>query len=221
MRKEIFSEGEIYHIYNRGTDKRAIFDANNDRHRFLFYLCEMNRCEPVRNIGYYFGSESGRLLENTSGERHVALLGYVLMPNHYHLILKQLRHNGISSFMQKLGTAYAMYYNKRYQRAGVLFQGRYKAIRLTQDTHYNYLPFYTHANPLKLYPDVGTVDGQLEILRHYPWSSYRDYAGLPGSYGITNTSVLKELFAEDGGFIAYMTKWLENKGYPTSEAGPH
>jgi putative transposase len=223
MRKVIFAEGQVYHIYNRGTDKREVFLCDHDRERFVSDLYHMNNHDPVT----YAGESSYRKLPCDSQgvvqrppSKIVDILAFVLMPNHFHLMLTQRVSGGIAAFMHKLGTAYTMYFNMRYHRSGVLFQGRYKAIMPTRENHFDYIPFYLHANPLKLYHGPCSISGQLAILSGYKWSSYRDYAGIGNFPEVTSRDFLEDSFKADGGFIPYMVKWLENSQNSGSEAQP-
>jgi len=230
MRKVIFAEGQVYHIYNRGTDKREIFPDDYDRYRFVQDLQYMNSPEPVLNSGYSFIRNCPVYIDSdhfappckhdTGNTKLVDILAFALMPNHYHLLLMQRLAGGIASFMQKLGTAYAMYFNKRYQRTGVLFEGPFKAVMIKEENHFEGIPFYIHANPLKLGPLLPSVELKMEFLRKYKWSSFQDYAGIPNFPSIISKPFLEELFARDGGFYTSMSKWLENRKKPPIEARP-
>src|SRR3989344_2009952 len=123
-----FAPGEFYHIYNRGTDKRNIFTSRADRDRFLALLYLANQDEPVD-----LKLQGSTLLEivERSGMPLVEIAAYCLMPNHFHLLVRELEEGGISKFMQKLTTGYTMFFNKKYERSGSLFQGRFKATHVT------------------------------------------------------------------------------------------
>ena len=223
MRKITFAEGQVYHIYNRGTERREIFLADHDRCRFVNNLYYLNNSNPTVCSGesiYRQLPESGLGVVKSPPSKIVDILAFVLMPNHYHLILAQKVPGGISEFMHKLGTAYTMYFNKRYQHSGVLYQGRFKAILLKRENHFNYLPFYVHANPLKLYPDSPAISDKLRTLRGYKWSSYRDYAGLSNFPSVINRTFLDDFFESEGGFLPYMVKCLENRQNSVPEAQP-
>jgi hypothetical protein len=105
------------------------------------------------------------------------------MPNHFHFVLRQTAENGVEKFMQRLGTSYAMYFNKRYGRSGILFQSRFKGITIETESYIKEMSRYIHLNPLKLMdPKVkksGIKDLELarRFLNNYKWSSYLDYIG--------------------------------------------
>ena len=141
----------------------------------------------------------------------VEILAFTLMPNHFHFILQQKKENGIVKFMQKLGTGYAMYFNKKYKRVGGLFQGSYKAVLLENDAHFIYLPFYVHANPLKIYRGLTSIDGMLDFLKDYRWSSFSDYIGIKNFPSITSRKFLLEFFGGSSEYLKEMKSFLKFK----------
>lgn len=148
-----YEPDQYYHVYNRGVEKRIIFLDNEDYVVFLGLIKK------------YLTGES---LQNTSNRhkfRHlgdeVILLSYCLMPNHFHMLMHQTSKDGISKFMRKLATGYAMYFNNKYDRVGGLFQGRYKASLISTDPYLSHISRYIHLNP-KNYAD-------------YPYSSLQYY----------------------------------------------
>lgn len=121
------------------------------------------------------------------------------MPNHYHLLIKQLSDNGVVKFMQKLGTGYANYFNKKYERVGPLFQGKYKAVAVENDTHLLYLPCYIHLNPIELI-EPGWKNRKIKnwrrattFLESYRWSSYLDYIGKENFPSVTSREFLIQI----------------------------
>ena len=177
---------EFYHIYNRGTEKRKIFLSNADRDRFLTLLYLANGSKPVR-LENIRRNEQGRTLlkaafEVDRGEPLVDIAAYCLMPNHFHLLLRQRDESGISSFLQKLLTGYTMYFNLKNDRSGTLFEGRSKSKHAGEDTYLKYLISYIHLNPIKLveprWKEIGLHNNRnaRELLRTYRYSSFADYA---------------------------------------------
>jgi len=106
IRKTPFVAGEFYHIYNRGNSKQKIFHDKKDYERFvkLLYFSNSNKSFEFRNI-------AGKLFELNRGKILVSIGAYCLMPNHFHILVSQKENGSISKFMQKLTTAYSMYYN--------------------------------------------------------------------------------------------------------------
>jgi len=126
----------------------------------------------------------------------VDILTFVLMPNHYHLLLRQRVDGGISKFMQKLGTGYTMYFNEKHERSGALFQGRYKSVHIEDDRQLLYIPHYIHLNPLALIDRGSTSINKNadEFLNSYRWSSYLDYVGGRAFPSVTDREYLLNLF---------------------------
>src|SRR3990167_906977 len=176
-RRIILSEGEYYHIYNRGVEKRTIFIDNDDRKRFqtLLYIC--NGTEPI----VYRLIQGETLYKKNVGKKIVAIGAYTLMPNHFHLLIKEISEGGITEFMRKFTTAYTMYFNQKYERVGPLFQGAFRAEHVTQDEHLKYLFAYIHLNIVKLIEPKWREKGirnakkARKYLESYQFSSYLDY----------------------------------------------
>ncbi len=177
-----FALGEYYHLYNRGTDKRIIFCDASDYKRFteLLFLC--NSVGPVNMRDVYRDHRSA--FTYTRGEQLVAIGAYCLMPNHFHVLATPLCEGGMTKFMNKLGTAYSMYFNKKYERSGALFQGRFKAQHVDDDVYLKYLYAYIHLNPVKLIQldwkekGISNVKHAFSYLATYPHSSFMHYLGV-------------------------------------------
>jgi putative transposase len=136
-------EGALYHVLSRGNERRGIFLDDDDRRLFLAGLAE-------------------------AGERFaVDVFAYVLMDNHYHLLLRTRRAN-LSKAMQWVGLSYTTRFNFKQSRSGHLFQGRFKSMLVQNDAYLLQLSYYIHRNPLRA--------GMVERLADYCWSSYRAYA---------------------------------------------
>ena len=166
---KIFADGYVYHVYNRGVEKRNIFEDNEDRVVFLRFLKEYLLPPTHSELVELQGINPRRHPINCNGE--VELLAYCLMPNHFHLLMRQIKHGGITKFMRALSTNYVMYFNHKYDRVGPLFQGIYKAILVDSEQYYLHISRYIHRNPL----EIITRDQPLQA---YSFSSYRDYLGL-------------------------------------------
>jgi len=173
---------EWYHVYNRGTEKRNIFLSKKEHERFLTLLYLSNSGDPI-HISNHQGSTLTQLLEIPRGEPLVDIGAYCLMPNHFHILLRQRDDSGISRFIQKVSTGYTMYFNILHDRTGTLFQGKFKSEHAASDRYLKYLLSYIHLNPLKLI-DPQWKDGGIKnkkkawaYLHEYPYSSYLDYLG--------------------------------------------
>lgn len=165
-----YVEDGYYHLYNRGVEKRRIFLDDQDYRVFLhllrFYLSPIERPNEHPLTGLTgFQPVRKRPITNLHGE--VKLLCYCLMPNHFHLLLKQTSKNGMEKLARKLLTTYVLYFNRRYDRIGPLFQGVYKAAIVQTDEHLIHVTRYIHQNPT-------LTKG---FLSEYPYSSYANYLG--------------------------------------------
>lgn len=172
---KIYVPGGIYHVYNRGVEKRDIFTDIQDYKTFLYFLKQylIDPEDPKKDLANF----KGRTFVRRSFYNRVELLAYCLMPNHFHLLIKQKEANDISEFMKCLATSYSMYFNDRHDRVGCLFQGRYKAVLVNGDEQLLHLSRYIHTNPLgkSSHIDKGPSFVSLE---GYDYSSYQDYIGL-------------------------------------------
>lgn len=212
-----FTEAQFYHIYNRGVEKRDIFTEKSDYFRMIHDLFELNDLDAAINLQYFFDPKSMEVepryiqTERKSRKILVKIHAFVLMPNHYHLLLEQILPGGIVKFMQKLGTAYTMYFNKKYTRVGPLYQGAFKAVHIKQDAHFTHIPFYIHANPLSLIYGGSTSIDTMTFLKEYRWSSFPDYVGIKNFPSITSRDLLLEYFGSEKEYEESTRKWLEEK----------
>jgi len=207
MRKFKFVENEIYHIYNRGVDKRDIFMKDEDYLRFIHSFYELNNANAVLNLGLNY---KNKLELNAKKPRRllVEILIFTLMPNHFHLVLKQKSEKGIEKFMQKLGTGYTLYFNQNQERSGSLFQSRYKAKIIDNNSYFSHLPFYIHSNPLKLNYRGST---SLEFLENYKWSSFSDYIGKKNYPSVTSRNFILNYFGDEQIYKREFVNWLQIK----------
>lgn len=216
MSRPPFINGHIYHICNRGVEGRNIFRDDNDRFRFIHDLFEFNDTENAPNFRYKFHEIRSHEIRKRPRKLLVHVLAFCLMPNHFHLLLEQKQDNGVSKFLRKLGVGYAMYFNQKYKRLGVLFQGRFKAIMVERDAHFIHLPYYIHANPLDLIAPAwreGKVPNSkkaMEFLENYRWSSFLDYTEKENFPSVTQREFLLNV---SGGTRYYKTnfqQWLKS-----------
>ena len=216
MRRTQFSEGEYYHIFNRGVDKRTIFLNTRDYERFLYLLFACNDRKPLLNSQFHYRGFAS--IETYPRERDllVDILCFCLMPNHFHLMLHERTENGISRFMQKLGTGYTMYFNKRYERSGALLQGVFKSVHVDRQAYILHLSSYIHLNPAGI-PSresedipMGIVHGKrYEYAKHYPWSSYAAYLGTNRYDPLLNKQIIHELLCpKPQEYERHVHEWL-------------
>lgn len=220
MKRPIFIENEIYHIYNRGVDKRDIFMEDGDFVRFIHSLFYFNDQNSILNFGRDLTMNDIESHSLKKGRKLlVEILAFALMPNHYHLIIRQRVNDGVVKFMQKLGIAYAKFFNEKYKRSGHLFEGRFKAELIKRDAHFLYLPYYIHLNPLDIafpgWKKKGIKDYKkaIEFLENYRWSSYLDYIGKKNFSSVTQREFLLESFGGRGAHRREINNWIKNKSH--------
>ena len=210
-RGHIISEGEYYHLYNRGVEKRSIFLAREDYNRFkrLLYVANGTKYFIFRDI------EKKRLKEIDRGEPLVAIAAWVLMPNHFHILVKEITEGGTTIFMKKLCTGYSAYFNKRHSRVGPLFQGRYKSQHVESDTHLKYLFAYIHLNPVKLIDQswkeqrIKDLTEAKEFLSTYKYSSYNSYLDQNREENLLlSKDAFPEYFLKNKDFKDFHAEWL-------------
>lgn len=176
-RNHVLTTGEFYHIYNRGNSKQNIFLDEQDYIIFqqLLYLMNMESRITLRDAGT-------DIFDYNRTNQLVSIGSYSIMPNHIHILVKQISNDGISKFMQKVSTGYAGYFNKKYKRTGGLFEGTFKSKHIFNDTYLKYLYTYIHLNPLKIvnpqwkdHIKIGkSVDYSFPL--NYKFSSIIDYS---------------------------------------------
>ena len=174
---KVYVENGYYHLLNRGVDKRPFFLDSGDYKKFLSLLKRyltnpdilpehLQPPRPIRRSDLY---------------EKIKLIAYCLMPNHFHLLVKQETRNAITKFARSLSNAYVRYFNDRYKRVGALFQGKIKGVLVDSDAYLLHLSRYIHQNPEEVW-DKG--------LRDYPYSSYAEYLGFRNTQWIYPEIVL-------------------------------
>lgn len=185
-RTKQYSEDSYYHIYNRGVEKRLIFLAEQDYAVFLSYLKEyllpkdevgLSKKLSDPNTSYKDKGKILKILRLNNFANEITLVAYCLMPNHFHLLVKQKGALSIDKFMQSLATRYTMYFNRKYKRVGFLCQDVYKAVLIESDEQLLYLSSYIHRNPLKNV--LKSQFTQNDVIRAYfsQPSSYPEFLG--------------------------------------------
>jgi len=217
IRKVKLVSGEYYHIYNRGNSKQKIFHDEEDHLRFiaLLYACNQKGYLKVGNL-----TKGQTLYDIERGNPIVSIGSYCLMPNHFHLLITQTKDEDISNFIQKLSTAYSMYYNKKYKRTGGLFEGKFKSEHVDKDRYFKYLFSYVHLNPIKLiqkdWREIGIKNKTVavEYLNNYEYSSYLDFMGVKRIQNmILNINAFPKYFPNKKSFMKEIFEWL---GYDDS-----
>lgn len=231
MRVEPFTIGNYVHVYNRGNRKARIVRSDKDKWRFMQALrffndsnSSLNILRKISRLKSDFNRQSQSVFElgwprNWLDKKPlVKILCYCLLPNHFHLLLKEIRENGVSKFMQKLGTGYTNYSNLKYQEVGSVFQGGYKSRTITEDIYLQHLSVYIQIiNVLELFPGglekaLQNINKALKFVEEYPFSSYQDFIGIRRSL-IINKDILGEIFPTPKGYKSFVRDVIKGKKY--------
>lgn len=156
--------GQIYHVFNRGSEKRRIFESKGDYKRFLQAAIYYQIENPKPKFSNFSKQNINNLPDN---QKIVEIVAYCIMPNHFHFLIKQLQDDGISKFMANLCNSHAKFYNTKYERVGPLWQGQFKAVLIENDEQLMHVSRYIHLNPL--------VSHLVKDLEQYKWSSYGEF----------------------------------------------
>lgn len=196
-----FVNGEFYHIYNRGLDKQITFLNSRDYSFFIQSLFYYRISSPKPKFSLYRQSKMFNIDKNN---KIVDIICYCLMPNHFHLLVKQLQDGGISEFMRKFIHSYTKYRNVKYKRQGAVFNGVFRAKRIVSDEQFIHVSRYIHLNP---YVSQLTKD-----LTLYPWSSYNSYIDIIGNRNLAK----EDIFSFFNSPKEYQKFVLDQKDYGTT-----
>jgi len=221
VKRPQFANGEIYHIVLRGIAGQKTFQEDRDCLRYFLSLYKFNKEDPVlgafrdtplrlKPISQWdiFDWEAipiKLLEEEESRNPLIEILAICLMPNHIHLLVRQLVDNGISLFFQKMG-GYSSYFNKKYQRFGALFQRPFKAVHIETQEQLLIVVTYIHLNSIDLIEPNWKIEGisnpekVMEFLESYPWSSYAHYLGKRDLSWLISSDFLEKIFEGAEGF---------------------
>lgn len=181
-RTKQYIANSYYHIYNRGVEKRLIFLGEQDYAVFLSYLKNYLMPKSEKELIQRFSEQDIspqekdkiiKLLRLNNFHNDITLLAYCLMPNHFHLFIKQKNSLSIDKFMQSLGTRYSMYFNRKHKRVGFLYQDTYKAVIIEKEYQFIYLSKYIHKQAI--IHKGPTLQGR--TLQTIQPSSYPEYLG--------------------------------------------
>lgn len=200
-RTTIFVNEEIYHVYNRGVERRTLYTSPTEYRRFVNLLAYYRFADvPVRysqlhQMTHELQRQIWRQLERED-KLDVSILAYCLMPNHFHCILRQKQAGGITRFVSNVTNGYTKYFNTRHDRVGPLVQGTFKAVHVETGEQLLHLSRYIHINPV-----VSSIIPQTR-LDTYAWSSFPKY--LSGNPGICDTSWIKGFFKKSQNYRTFV-----------------
>ncbi len=179
MRYENFAKNEHYHVFGRGIGKEKIFIDDQDKVRFIFLITHFQSPTKIYNVSWCtqafikkgsFSTTEDRVSEILKN-RSIELVAFVLMPNHFHLLIQNMEDSILSVYMHRVLTAYGKYFNAKYKKKGHVFESPFKAIRVKNNIQLLHLSAYIHKNPKD-------IRGWENTYNKYPYSSYQDYIGL-------------------------------------------
>ncbi len=166
-----FAENNYYHIYNRGANRNPIFFENDN---YLFLL---------------------RRLKKYSLKFSIQVIAYCLMPNHYHLLVRQDSHHKVGLCIQHLFNSYTKAVNKRHNRSGTLFEGPYRAIHVDNEAYLLHLCRYIHRNP--------TEANLVVELENWPYSNYLEWIRKRNG-SLYDTNFVNDFFPQPGDYSLFV-----------------
>lgn len=230
-----FINGEIYHLVLRRIGNEIFFKDIDDYYRAIFCIYEFNTKKSIlirerriarakfkkaiKEAETYRGLPPVRILEY-SRDLLVEVLAFCLMPNHIHLLARQLKNEGISSFIQKIASGYPAYFKNKYKIKirGHFFQDRFSATHIKTDKQLRVVFTYIHTNPVLLvesgWKEKGVRDQEKTIKfleEEYRWSSYQDYLGKKNFPSVTERKFLLEVMGGERGCKKWVEEWVRYK----------
>lgn len=222
--REYFKELKTpFHVYNRGTEKRAIFTDYDEYCRFIFLMWVCRVGSPAINLSrkniinaaesILSGEDPGSGFYAKEYAPLVTFITWNILPNHFHFMLTSTTDGGIAKYMSKLGNAYTKYFNARHERSGRLFQGSYQSIAIKDTEHLFTLIGYINLNHVEILEPLwkeGEIKDEVKAVdfaNTYQWSAHRDYLGMRKSLLIdkeTTSNLLENSFGENGGLNGYL-----------------
>ena len=201
IRKIEFATENFYHIYNRGVEKRTIFEERFDTMRFFQGMNLFNSIEPIGSIYEHTFLLSGN--KNIKKNPLVGIIAYCLNPNHFHFILTPKVTKGIQTFMHRLGTGYTMYFNEKYKRSGSLFQGVFKATHIDTNEYLLHVSAYVNLNN-----HIHQLGGEASKLVKSSWNEYTSKDA--GSVGLCEKDIVIEQFKSSMKYKKFAVSALES-----------
>jgi len=189
MRKEHFVPDEYFHVYTRGVDKRVIFLDDHDRTRFVHAIYILNN---FLEIPFRFNMQTLTPRELlVPREPLVKIAAGCLMDSHFHLLMTSMHEGAISTLLHKAGISYSMYFNKRHERTGRLYESTFKAKHVDKHEYAAYLSQYIHLNPKDLFQTKSDTELLDKIIK-YSWSSLPIYLGKKSRFSLLVSSSFRD-----------------------------
>jgi putative transposase len=226
IRKVQFTPEEFYHIFNRGNARQEIFHTDKDRYRFLQAMYLANTSNSVMGVGDLDRNKSGYTLldikklldkKDIAYDPLVRICADVLMPNHFHFLVQEIKEGGTVEFMHRLGVSYGKYFTIKNDKPGSLFQGRFQAKHIETDEQLCYLLAYINViNPAQLAEPnlkengIENFDRVWEFVNNYKWSSHFEYMGKRSSI-LIDKGLLGEIYPNSDTYEQFVKDILSSK----------
>lgn len=192
---------EIYHVFNRGIDKRPTFIDKREQQRALLTIKFYRFVSPPLKLSRLLAmsnEKSTNLLQKLEqGEKLIDIIAFCFMPNHFHFLLRQKGDLGISRFLSQFQNSYTRYFNTKHERVGPLFLDQFKAVRIESDEQLLHVSRYIHLNPYSSF-----VVKTLNDIISYPWSSASEY--ILGVGGICDKELVLSFFEKNHSYKDFM-----------------
>lgn len=223
MRKETFAPGEYYHIFSRTISNVPIFKNLANLKRFKLALLMANSTNSTLAFQFLRNNKDismKDILEIVNdGEKLVDVVCYSIMPDHYHLLLKELKENGISNFVRKCNVSISKYRNIREEKKGPVFESRFNARHVDSNKYLLHLSCYIHLNPLDVLIDRSWRKHGLKNwpvaknkLLNYFWSSAASFLkkGIENDIIISGTDIILDQFKNQKEYESFLRSWSED-----------
>ena len=205
MRKETITQNSYVHVINRGNKQMPIYRQKSDLWRLLFSLYYVNSSSSklknwMRELERAKINPGDFVWPEVLGERKqmVYILGFVIMPNHFHLVLKEIDEGGISNFMHRFSMGYSKFLNIKYNEVGSLFQGKFQSKIIETDEYLRRVAVYVMVkNTFELYPNGGLRGATKDFENAWAWAGKHPFSSLPDYAGKRNSPILdKDILSE-------------------------
>lgn len=227
-RREQFINGEFYHVVTRRLEDHLLFKDVDDYYRGIFSIYEFNTTNPVEILERRKARTEIKKAQARGDplslvdvrDKLVEVVLFCLMPNHIHLLLRQLKKEGITTYMNKFGAGYPAYFKQKYgiKTKGYFFQGRFVSVHIKTNDQLKDVFVYIHTNPISLIEPkwkelrIKNPEEAIESVENYKWSSYLDYLGKRNFPSVTERGFMLKVMDGEQGCKNFVENWIRYKG---------
>ncbi len=181
-------------------------------------MYEFNNINDITNVAYRFRKNPVSVTPEKPRKKLISLICWCLMPNHYHFFLCPIENNGLPKYQKKIGVGFTNFFNIKYKRDGVLFQGKYKKVRVVNDIQALQLICYIHSNPLDLWKtnwkEKGLTNSEIKdalrfLEKKYRWSSHLDWLGIKNFPSLIDIDLMHRFFKSPEEYRKFFIDWLK------------